>query len=53
MAAMIASGFLGTLAGRQVLMRIDEQKFKFALNAILVLLALRLIWAGGMTLIGF
>jgi uncharacterized membrane protein YfcA len=53
MAAMIASGFLGTLAGRQVLMRIDEQKFKFALNTILVLLALRLIWAGGMTLIGF
>ncbi len=53
MAAMIASGFLGTLAGRQVLMRIDEQKFRLALNTILVLLALRLIWAGGMTLIGF
>jgi len=51
MAAMVASGFLGTLAGRHVLMRIDEQKFKYALNTMLVLLALRLIWAGGTELI--
>ncbi len=46
-AAMIASGFLGTVAGRQVLVRIDEKRFKIALNAILIVLALRLIWAGG------
>ena len=46
-AAMIASGFLGTVAGRQVLTRIDEKRFKLVLNAILVVLALRLIWAGG------
>jgi uncharacterized membrane protein YfcA len=46
-AAMIASGFLGTLAGKQVLARIDEKRFKFVLNAILIILALRLIWAGG------
>jgi uncharacterized membrane protein YfcA len=46
-AAMIASGFLGTVAGRQVLSRIDEKRFKLVLNAILIVLALRLIWAGG------
>jgi uncharacterized membrane protein YfcA len=46
-AAMIASGFLGTVAGRQVLTRIDEKRFQLVLNAILIVLALRLIWAGG------
>ncbi len=45
-AAMIASGFLGTIVGKQVLMRIDEKRFKFALNAMLILVALRLIWSG-------
>ncbi len=43
---MVAFGFLGTLAGRQVLMRIDEKRFGLALNAILVILAARLIWDG-------
>lgn len=46
MVGMIAFGFAGTLVGRNVLMKIDEQRFKFALNAILVLLSLRLIWSG-------
>ena len=46
-AAMIVSGFLGTVVGKQVLAKIDEKKFKLALNAILVVLSLRLIWAGG------
>jgi uncharacterized membrane protein YfcA len=46
-AAMIASGFLGTVVGRHVLVRIDEKRFKIVLNAILIVLALRLIWAGG------
>jgi uncharacterized membrane protein YfcA len=46
-AAMIASGFLGTVVGRQVLVRIDEKWFKLVLNAILIVLALRLIWTGG------
>jgi uncharacterized membrane protein YfcA len=50
-AAMIASGFLGTVAGRQVLMRIDEKRFKLVLNAILIVLSLRLIWAGASGLI--
>ena len=45
-AAMIVSGFLGTVAGRRVLIAIDEARFKLALNAILIVLALRLIWAG-------
>ena len=47
---MIAFGFLGTLVGRQVLLKIDERVFKTALQTILVVLALRLIWAGATTL---
>lgn len=47
---MVAFGFLGTLAGAQVLMRIDEKRFAFVLNAILVILAARLIWEGAMEL---
>jgi uncharacterized membrane protein YfcA len=45
-AAMIASGFLGTVVGKHVLMRIAEDRFKLVLNAILIVLSLRLIWAG-------
>lgn len=43
---LIAFGFLGTIAGRRILLRIDEALFKKVLNAILICLALRLIWAG-------
>lgn len=43
---MIAAGFAGTLAGRQVLARIDETLFRRILASILVVLALRLIWLG-------
>ncbi|SFR46886.1 sulfite exporter TauE/SafE family protein [Litoreibacter janthinus] len=50
-ALLIAFGVLGTLTGRLVLARIDEQRFKFALNAILAVLAIRLIYAGGSELI--
>ena len=49
-AGMVAFGFLGTLAGGRVLMRIDERRFGLALNAILVILAARLIWEGVMEL---
>lgn len=49
-ALLIAAGFLGTLAGRHVLLRIDERRFKLTLNVILALLALHLIYAGGTTL---
>ena len=50
-ALLIAFGVLGTLVGRLLLARIDERRFKFALNAILAVLALRLIYAGGSELI--
>jgi uncharacterized protein len=49
-AGMVAFGFLGTLAGGRVLMKIDERRFGLALNAILVILAARLIWQGVSTL---
>ncbi|MEM0988795.1 MAG: sulfite exporter TauE/SafE family protein [Pseudomonadota bacterium] len=48
---MIAFGFLGTLVGKRVLMKIDEARFKLALNAILIVLSLRLLWAGATDLI--
>jgi uncharacterized membrane protein YfcA len=48
-AGLIAFGFLGTVVGRKVLMKIDEKRFKLALNAILIVLSLRLIWAGAST----
>ena len=47
--AMICAGFLGTVAGRQVLIRTNEARFKTILNAILIILAVRLIWEGGRT----
>ena len=46
---MIAVGFAGTVVGRKVLMKIDEKRFKLVLNGILILLSLRLIWAGAST----
>lgn len=48
---LIFFGFLGTLAGRLVLARIDEKHFRFILNAILVLLAVRLIVGGASTIL--
>jgi len=42
-AAMIASGFLGTVIGRQLLMRLGHDYFRPILNGILLVLALRLI----------
>ncbi len=42
----IGCGFLGTLAGRQVLNRMTDPGFGRALNIVLVLIALRLIWSG-------
>ena len=44
--ALLASGFLGTLTGRLVLGRIPDAMFKRALDAVLVLVSLRLIWVG-------
>ena len=44
--AMIGLGFVGTVLGRQVLRKIDDARFYRVLSAILLLLALRLIWQG-------
>lgn len=46
-AAMIVAGFVGTVIGRQVLVRTDEGRFQLILSTILVVLALRLVWIGG------
>jgi uncharacterized membrane protein YfcA len=45
MAAMIAGGFLGTLAGRAVLLRLPERTFAIVFKTVLTLLALRLLWS--------
>ena len=47
---LIVFGFLGTIVGRHVLLRVDETRFRLTLNIILTLLAARLIYAGSMTL---
>lgn len=44
---LITFGVLGTLTGPLLLARIDERRFVSALNAVLAVLALRLIWSGG------
>ncbi|MFT5573403.1 MAG: putative membrane protein YfcA [Cryomorphaceae bacterium] len=41
---MVASGFIGTVLGRKVLIKTDPAKFQRALNWVLTLLALRLIF---------
>jgi uncharacterized membrane protein YfcA len=45
-AVMIAAGFLGTLAGKLLLNRIDDHGFRRALDAILIILSIQLIVAG-------
>ncbi len=49
---MIGFGFMGTVAGRQVLTRITNARFFWALNTILLVLAARLILAGAMQMVG-
>ena len=45
-AAMIALGFAGTVAGRLVLNRMDDRRFKRALDLVLLVLSVRLVWGG-------
>lgn len=45
-AAMIASGFLGTVIGRQLLAKMGHRYFQTILSGILLLLAARLAWSG-------
>jgi uncharacterized membrane protein YfcA len=46
--AMIFAGFLGTLIGRLVLMRMSDHNFQRALNLVLIILSARLIYSGYM-----
>ncbi|MGR3270116.1 sulfite exporter TauE/SafE family protein [Thalassococcus profundi] len=50
--SMIAAGFLGTVAGRVLLIRMSDTGFKKALDAILILVSLRLIWNGATSFFG-
>lgn len=50
--AMIAAGFIGTLVGKSVLNRMDDRRFRLALDVMLVLLSLRLIHGGVTQLYG-
>ncbi len=48
---LVVAGVMGTVVGRMVLTRLDEKQFRFVLNAILTILALRLIYSGASMLI--
>ncbi|NNJ69386.1 MAG: TSUP family transporter [Boseongicola sp.] len=45
-AIMIATGLLGTYTGKHALAKMSDHNFNTALNVVLVLISLRLIWAG-------
>lgn len=45
LALMIAAGFLGTLAGRAVLLELPEKTFRCVFRTVLTLLALRVLWS--------
>ena len=48
--AMVASGFLGTVIGKRVLVKMQDRNFHRILSVVLTLLALRLIYDGVATL---
>ena len=50
-AMMLVSGFIGTLIGRHLLVKMGERWFRPILNTILLLLALRLAWQATETLL--
>nr|MDJ0970246.1 hypothetical protein [Kiloniellales bacterium] len=45
-AAMIASGFLGTVLGKRVLVKLKDESFHRILAVVLSLLAMRLVYEG-------
>lgn len=51
-AAMIGAGLAGTVIGKRLLTRITDARFQMLLNAVLLLLSARLIWAGARDLSG-
>ena len=50
-AAMIASGFLGTVLGKRVLVKLKDESFHRILAVVLSLLALRLVYEGAVLLL--
>ena len=48
---LILSGFLGTLAGRRVLNHLSDHGFRRALDVVLILISIRLIWTGAASLL--
>ena len=48
---IVAAGIVGTYAGRNILLRINERIFNNILTGILTLLALRLVWSGASDLL--
>lgn len=44
MILMVCAGFIGTILGKSVLLKIDEQRFKRVLQILLSALAIRLLW---------
>ena len=49
-ALLILSGLVGTWAGKRVLNRMTDRRFRQALNAVLLILAARLVWQGVVSL---
>ncbi len=49
--AMIASGFLGTVIGKRVLVRMQDRNFHRILSVVLTILALRLLYDGASSLL--
>ena len=43
-AVLVLAGFLGTLSGKAMLVRVSDKFFRTALNAVLLVLSVRLIW---------
>ncbi len=43
-ALMIVTGFLGTLAGKAVVVRLPERAFRLGFRVLLTALALRILW---------
>ena len=50
-AGMIATGFLGTLAGRRLLHGMGDSRFNYALTILLTILGLRLLWMAASALL--
>ncbi len=50
--AMLVTGFFGSYLGRFMLGRIPEQKFVFVFRAVILLLAVRLVYSGAVELLG-